>query len=188
MIIVIDNYDSFTYNLVSILESLGAEIKVYKNDDKNIDELFSTDIDRLLISPGSGLPQSAGQCEEIIKEFSGKIPILGICLGHQCIGKYYGSEMVHANEVVYGKSRPIIQCSGGKSQLFKGLPKRFSAARYHAWVIKNVPEGFILTAESSDGDVMAMENQSQKIYSLQFHPESFMSDHGRQILDNFLHV
>ena len=186
MLLVIDNYDSFTYNLVQYLGELGASMKIVRNDEVSVDEMEDElRPDRLLISPGPGTPDTAGTTLEAIRRFAGKIPILGVCLGHQAIGQHFGAAVVRAPEPVHGK--PVVIEHDGQT-LFENVPQRFNAGRYHSLIIDrdSVPECLEISAESPDGLVMAVRHKSERIEGVQFHPESILTEHGKTLLRNFL--
>jgi len=188
MLLVIDNYDSFTYNLVQYLGELGSEMKVVRNDEVAVDEIESKlKPEKILISPGPGTPDDAGITLEAIGRFAGKIPILGVCLGHQAIGQHFGGSVVRAPEPVHGK--PVEVQHDGRT-IFNGIPQGFSAGRYHSLVVErnSVPDCLEISAESPDGLVMAMRHKSEKIEGVQFHPESILTDHGKALLKNFLSI
>ena len=186
MLLVIDNYDSFTYNLVQYLGELGADMKVLRNDEITVDKIES-DLrpERILISPGPGTPDSAGITLETIERFAGKLPILGVCLGHQAIGQHFGGKVSRAPEPVHGK--PVAIIHDGKS-IFEGLPEKFNAGRYHSLIVERdgIPECLEISAESPDGLVMALRHRELPIEGVQFHPESILTEHGKQMLANFL--
>ncbi|HVF30205.1 MAG TPA: aminodeoxychorismate/anthranilate synthase component II [Pyrinomonadaceae bacterium] len=186
MILIIDNYDSFTYNLVQYLGELGAEMRVVRNDEVSVDEI-ENDIrpERILISPGPGTPDDAGISLGVIGRFAGKLPILGVCLGHQAIGQHFGGRVVRAPEPVHGK--PVEVDHDGRT-LFEGIKGRFSAGRYHSLVVEreSFPDCLEISAESPDGLIMAMRHRELPIEGVQFHPESILTDHGRAMLGNFL--
>ena len=188
MLLVIDNYDSFTYNLVQYLGELGADMKVVRNDEVSVDEI-ENDLrpERILISPGPGTPDDAGITLSAIERFAGKLPILGVCLGHQAIGQHFGGEVVRAPVPVHGK--PVEIKHDGKT-IFDGIPQDFSAGRYHSLVVErnSVPDCLEISAESPDGLVMAMRHKTEKIEGVQFHPESILTDHGKKLLKNFLSI
>jgi anthranilate synthase/aminodeoxychorismate synthase-like glutamine amidotransferase len=188
MLLVIDNYDSFTYNLVQYLGELGADMKIVRNDEVSIDEIErELKPERLLISPGPGTPDTAGVTLAAIERFAGKIPILGVCLGHQAIGQHFGGKVVRAPEPVHGK--PVEITHDGRT-VFEGVPQRFSAGRYHSLIVEkdSVPDCLEISAESPDGLVMALRHKTERIEGVQFHPESILTDHGKQILKNFLSI
>jgi anthranilate synthase/aminodeoxychorismate synthase-like glutamine amidotransferase len=180
---MIDNYDSFTYNLVQYLAELGAEPEVFRNDAVTVDELAN--FDGVVISPGPGTPDDAGVSNEAIKALSGKIAILGVCLGHQCIGAAYGAGIVRAGRPIHGKVAQIAHDGRG---LFAGLPNPFLAARYHSLVIARdaLPATLRVTATAEDGEIMAVEHASHPVIGVQFHPESVLTEHGHALLRNFL--
>ena len=188
MLLVIDNYDSFTYNLVQYLGELGADMQVVRNDEVSVDEI-ENDLrpERILISPGPGTPDDAGITLSAIERFAGKLPILGVCLGHQAIGQYFGGKVVRAPVPVHGK--PVDVKHDGKT-IFDGIPQDFSAGRYHSLVVErdSVPDCLEISAESPDGLVMAMRHKAERIEGVQFHPESILTDHGKKLLKNFLSI
>jgi para-aminobenzoate synthetase component 2 len=186
MILVIDNYDSFTYNLVQYLGELGEEIEVRRNDEVTVAEVEANCCpDRILISPGPGKPDDAGVSLEMIEHFAGRIPILGVCLGHQSIGQVFGGEVVRAPELVHGKSTEI--CHDGKT-IFEGLEYRFQAGRYHSLIVKreSLPDCLEVSATTPDGIIMGLRHRNMKIEGVQFHPESILTTEGKQLLANFL--
>ena len=186
MLLVVDNYDSFTYNLVQYLGELGADMRVVRNDEVTVDEV-EEDIspERILISPGPGTPDGAGITLGVIERFAGKVPLLGVCLGHQAIGQHFGGSVVRAPEPVHGK--PVTVAHDGKT-IFNDIPQNFNAGRYHSLVVskETVPECLEVSAESPDGLVMALRHKSGPIEGVQFHPESILTDHGKLLLKNFL--
>jgi anthranilate synthase component 2 len=187
MILMIDNYDSFTYNIVQYCLELGAELKIIRNDDLSIEEIEALSPEKIIISPGPATPNEAGVSLEVIEFFKGKIPILGICLGHQSIAQSFGGEIVRAKNMMHGKTSIIKVVSPTK--VFDSLPKEFRATRYHSLVVnqKNLPSIIKPTAYSKDdNEIMALEVEGYDIYGIQFHPESIMSEHGHQMIDNFL--
>jgi anthranilate synthase/aminodeoxychorismate synthase-like glutamine amidotransferase len=184
MIAVIDNYDSFTYNLVQYLGELGAEVRVFRNDAITPDELDALGPSHIVISPGPGSPADAGVSNRVIRELGPERPILGVCLGHQCIGEVFGGRVVRAPRLVHGKTSPIYHGSKG---LFLGLPSPFDATRYHSLIVAEpVPEELEVTAFTTDGEVMGLRHRRYPIYGVQFHPESILTVNGKQILRNFL--
>lgn len=188
MLLVIDNYDSFTYNLVQYLGELGAEMTVRRNDEVSVDEI-ENDIKptRILISPGPGTPDDAGVSLEVLEKFGEKMPILGVCLGHQSIGQIYGGKVVRAPEPIHGK--PVEICHDGKT-IFNGLTYRFRAARYHSLVVERetLPDTLEISATSPDGLIMALRHKTLKIEGVQFHPESILTKEGKKLLQNFLNL
>lgn len=185
MLLVIDNYDSFTYNLVQYLGQLGADIKVVRNDKITIEEIKAMQPQRLVISPGPGTPKDAGICKEAIGYFSGKIPILGVCLGHQCIGEVFGYPVVFAEELVHGKTSVIYHTGEG---IFKNIPQGLKATRYHSLILEknHISEDLKVIANTSDNSIMAVQHVSHLTFGVQFHPESIATEYGVDILKNFL--
>ena len=189
MILMIDNYDSFTYNIVQYCLELGADLKVIRNDELTLEEIEALHPEKIIISPGPATPNEAGVSLEVIEHFKGKVPILGICLGHQAIAQSFGGEVVRAKHMMHGKTSSIEKVS--ETRVFKQLPKHFTATRYHSLVVNqdNLPACIIPTAFSADdGEIMALEIEGHDIYGIQFHPESIMSEHGHAMLDNFLKI
>jgi anthranilate synthase/aminodeoxychorismate synthase-like glutamine amidotransferase len=188
MLLVVDNYDSFTYNLVQYLGEMGCEMKVVRNDEVSVDEIESAlRPEKILISPGPGTPDDAGITLGVIDRFAGKVPILGVCLGHQAIGQHFGGKVVRAPEPVHGK--PVEVKHDGRT-IFDGIPQGFNAGRYHSLVVAkdSVPDCLEVSAESPDGLVMAMRHRSEKIEGVQFHPESILTEHGKTLLRNFISI
>jgi len=184
MIAVIDNYDSFTYNLVQHLGELGAEVRVFRNDAITVSELDLLSPSHVVISPGPGRPEDAGISIEVIRQLGARRPILGVCLGHQCIGQVFGGEVVRASRLMHGKTSRIYHDQQG---LFRGLPNPFDATRYHSLIVADpLPEVLTRTAFTQRGEIMGLRHNTQPIFGLQFHPESFLTAHGKQILRNFL--
>lgn len=185
MLLVVDNYDSFTYNLVQYLGELGAEMRVVRNDEITVDDVEEIAPERILISPGPGTPDTAGISLGVIERFSGKLPILGVCLGHQAIGQHYGGSVVRAPEPVHGK--PVSVHHDGKT-IFRDVPDNFEAGRYHSLVVDRDgwPDELEISAESPDGLVMGLRHKTLPIEGVQFHPESILTEHGKQLLANFL--
>ncbi|MEQ1603551.1 MAG: aminodeoxychorismate/anthranilate synthase component II [Pyrinomonadaceae bacterium] len=188
MLLVIDNYDSFTYNLVQYLGELGAKMHIVRNDEVTVDDI-ENDLqpERILISPGPGTPDSAGVSLSVIERFADRLPILGVCLGHQAIGQHFGGSVVRAPEPVHGK--PVEILHDGKT-IFEHIPDGFAAGRYHSLIVEkeNMPDCLEISAESPDGLVMALRHKTLKIEGVQFHPESILTDHGKKILQNFLEL
>ena len=184
MILLIDNYDSFSYNLYQYLGSLNPDIKVIRNDELKIDEIKALNPTHIIISPGPGKPKDSGIIEDVVRFID--IPILGVCLGHQAICEVFGSNIIHAPVIMHGK-KDIININNN-STLFKGLGEKIEAARYHSLVADKVTSDLIVTATSNDGLIMGVEHKTKKIYGVQFHPESIMTKEGMQILRNFLEV
>ena len=185
MVIVIDNYDSFVYNLAQYLGELGWEPLVYRNDQVTLEQIESLSPSHILISPGPGTPLETGISNDVIRHFAGSIPILGVCLGHQCIGYVYGGQVVHAPVPTHGKSSLVYH--DGRT-IYQGLPRPFEAGRYHSLVIKEatLPAALELTAMTGDGVVMGVRHKEYVVEGVQFHPESIMTDVGHDILKNFL--
>lgn len=186
MIAVIDNYDSFTYNLVQYLGELGAELKVFRNDQVTLEQLVALSPTHLVISPGPGDPNDGGISNEAIRSFTGRIPVLGVCLGHQCLGAVYGGVVARAPKLMHGKTSPIYHQGRG---IFNGLPSPFEATRYHSLVVEEpVPACLEVTAFTSDGVVMGLQHKDHPTFGVQFHPESILTKHGKQLLKNFLAI
>ena len=183
--LVIDNYDSFVYNLVQYLGELGARPLVHRHDALDLDQIIALDPDGVLISPGPGRPEDAGLSNDVIRHFAGRKPVLGVCLGHQCIGQVYGGTVVRAPEVMHGKTSLIHHDGRG---VFAGLPSPFEATRYHSLVVDraSVPAELEVTAETADGIVMGLRHREHAVEGVQFHPESILTGHGHALLANFL--
>ena len=187
MVLVIDNYDSFTYNLVQYLGELGETVEVRRNDRITLDEIAAMRPDHILISPGPCTPNEAGVSVPLIKRFAGEIPIFGVCLGHQSIGAAYGGEVVRNDRIMHGKTSPIHHWGQG---VFRGLPDPFEATRYHSLVIKRdtIPDCLEITAETAEGEVMGVRHREYRVEGVQFHPESALTQHGKDLLRNFLNA
>ena len=187
MLLLIDNYDSFTYNLVHYLGELGAETAVFRNDALTIDDALALTPDAIILSPGPCDPDQAGICVELIKKTDGKIPILGVCLGHQSIAQAFGADIVRADTPVHGKPSKIVHDGSG---LFHGLPEDFEAIRYHSLTVdpKTVPATLTINARTNDDVVMGIFHNQWPVYGVQFHPESIDTEHGHTILGNFLNL
>ncbi|BFH71763.1 MAG: aminodeoxychorismate/anthranilate synthase component II [Paenibacillus dendritiformis] len=185
MILVIDNYDSFTYNLVQYLGELGEEVQVYRNDEIDLAGIERLQPDHLLLSPGPCTPNEAGITLQVIEHFAGRIPILGVCLGHQAIGQAFGGEVIRAGRLMHGKTSPILH--QGQS-IFAGLPSPFTATRYHSLIVDraSLPACLAITAETAEGEIMGLQHREYPIVGVQFHPESIISEHGHQMLRHFL--
>ena len=184
MIAVIDNYDSFTYNLVQYLGELGADLQVFRNDAVTIDQLAALRPDRIVISPGPGDPSDGGISNEAIRCFTDKVPILGVCLGHQCMGAVFGGVVKRAPKLMHGKTSQIYHDGQG---IFDGLPSPFEATRYHSLIVEEpLPNCLEVTAFTIDGEVMSLRHRSHPTFGVQFHPESILTQHGKQLLKNFL--
>ena len=188
MIVLIDNYDSFSYNVYQLIGSVEPDIRVVRNDEVTIQELEDMKPEALILSPGPGRPEDAGICIESIKYFKDRLPILGICLGHQSICEAFGGTVSYAKELMHGKKKLMYKT--GESRLFKDLPDTFAAARYHslAALRDTLPEELVVTAESEDGEVMAVEHTKYPVFGVQFHPESVMTPDGRVMIENFMEV
>lgn len=186
--ILIDNYDSFTYNVVQYLEELGIEPKIFENDKVTIDELKSLDFDSIIISPGAGNPNTAGISMAALEEFYKTKKILGICLGHQCIAKFFGANIAKSKNPTHGKTSKIFVCENSK--LFKNLPKNFDVTRYHSLEVEksSIPQSLKITAETQDGTIMALEHDALPIYGVQFHPEAILTQYGHELLRNFIDI
>ena len=188
MIVLIDNYDSFSYNLYQLIGSVEPDVKVVRNDAYTVEENEGMKPEAIILSPGPGKPSDAGICIEAIRYFAGKVPVFGVCLGHQAICEAFGGTVSYAKELMHGKQKEIHQI--GENQLFQGLPEIFPAARYHslAALKEKLPEELKVTAESEDGEVMAVEHTKYPIYGVQFHPESVMTPDGKIMIENFMDV
>lgn len=184
MIAVIDNYDSFTYNLVQYLGELGADLQVFRNDAVTIDQLAALRPDQIVISPGPGDPSDGGISNEAIRCFTDKVPILGVCLGHQCMGAVFGGVVKRAPKLMHGKTSQIYHDGQG---IFDGLPSPFDATRYHSLIVEEpLPDCLEVAAFTIDGEVMSLRHRSHPTFGVQFHPESILTQHGKQLLKNFL--
>ncbi|MDP2211041.1 MAG: aminodeoxychorismate/anthranilate synthase component II [Candidatus Aquicultor sp.] len=185
MIVMIDNYDSFTFNLVQYLAEMGQELVVYRNDEVSVEDILADKPDKIVISPGPGRPEDAGISIDLIKAAAGRIPILGVCLGHQAIGAAFGGKVVHAGVLVHGKTSKIYH--DGKT-IFRGLPSPFSATRYHSLVVEraSLPQELEISAETEDGLIMALRHRELPIEGVQFHPESILTSEGKALLRNFI--
>ena len=185
MILVLDNYDSFTYNLVQYFGELGAELVVRRNDRTTIDEVEELRPEKICISPGPGTPDEAGISNDLIRHFGPRIPVLGVCLGHQCIGQVYGGEVVRAERIMHGKTSPILHEGDG---VFRGLPIPFEATRYHSLIVRRetLPDELEVVAETSDREIMGLRHRQYPVHGVQFHPESIMTGEGKRLLANFL--
>lgn len=188
MILLIDNYDSFSYNLYQLIGELNPDIRVARNDAITVEEIEETAPEAVILSPGPGRPAEAGRCEEIVRKLGGRIPILGVCLGHQAICEALGAEVSHAKELMHGKQSPARLDTS--DPLFVGLPEEIPVARYHSLAVREetLPDTLKEIARADDGEVMAVAHREYPLYGLQFHPESIMTPDGRQIIKNFLEV
>lgn len=185
MLLMIDNYDSFTYNLVQYFGELGARVRVYRNDDISLEQIAAMKPAHLVISPGPCSPAEAGVSVAAIREFAGKMPILGVCLGHQSIGTAFGGKVVHAKKLMHGKLSPVRHHNDG---VFSGLPDPLTCTRYHSLAIErdSLPDCLEVTAWTDDGEIMGVRHRTMDVEGVQFHPESIMSEHGHDLLRNFL--
>ncbi len=184
MVLVIDNYDSFTYNLVQYLGELGAEVLVRRNDQVTLAEITALRPERIVISPGPGDPEDGGISNDVIRAFGPATPLLGVCLGHQCIGHVYGGEVKRAPRLMHGKTSSVYHNGQG---VFHGVPSPFKATRYHSLIVEEpLPEALQVTAFTRDGEVMALRHRDYPVTGVQFHPESILTEHGKRILQNFL--
>lgn len=187
MLLVIDNFDSFTYNLVQYFGRLGVEQRVVRNNAITVDEALALNPDRILISPGPCTPSDAGVSCDIISAFAGKKPILGVCLGHQAIGQVFGGKVIRAPYLMHGKTSPIFHRN---TDIFAGMPNPFTAARYHSLLVERstLPDCLEITAETEDGLIMGLRHKTMPVYGVQFHPESFATENGISLLENFLRL
>ncbi len=185
MILVVDNYDSFTYNLVQYLLELGARVDVRRNDEIGVDAIRSGAYEGILLSPGPGNPDEAGVTLEVLRDLAGAMPIFGVCLGHQAIGQAFGGRVVRASRLMHGRTSPIEH--GGEG-VFKGLPSPFTATRYHSLIVErsSLPRDLAVTAWTAEGEIMGLRHHSLDVEGVQFHPESFLTEHGHALLANFL--
>ena len=185
MILLLDNYDSFTYNLAQYLGELGCNVEVHRNDKISVDEIARRKPERIVISPGPCTPQDAGICVELIRRLAGKLPILGVCLGHQAIGAAFGGRVIRAPKLFHGKTSSIHHDSKG---VFQKLPDPFTATRYHSLIVerKSLPRELAITAETNDGIIMGLRHRRYKLEGVQFHPESVLTESGKHLLQNFL--
>jgi para-aminobenzoate synthetase component 2 len=187
MILVIDNYDSFTYNLVQYLGEMNQVLEVRRNDEITLAEIEKMAPDQIVISPGPGTPKDAGISIALIKYFAGKIPILGVCLGHQAIGEAFGGDVVQAGRMMHGKTSPIFH---DNKTIFKGLPKPFEATRYHSLIVKRetLPDCLEISAYTAENEIMGLRHREYLVEGVQFHPESILTTYGKEILDRFIHL
>ena len=185
MLLVIDNYDSFTYNLVQYFGELGAELLVKRNDEISVDEIASLQPEKICISPGPCTPTEAGISNDVIRTFGERVPILGVCLGHQCMGQVFGGDVVRAERLMHGKTSPILHNGSG---VFAGLPSPFEATRYHSLIVKRdtLPECLEITAETAEQEIMGLRHRTFPLHGVQFHPESILTVEGKRLLQNFL--
>lgn len=185
MILIIDNYDSFTYNLYQYFEELGEKCLVVRNDKINIQEIENLNPKAIVISPGPGKPEESGISIDIVKEFAGKKPILGICLGHQIIGQVFGAKVNRLKNVCHGKSSKIYH---NQENIYKNMKSPINVIRYHSLIVENIPECLEITSKTSNGLVMSLQHKDYPITGIQYHPESFMTENGKELIDNFLNV
>lgn len=185
MLLMIDNYDSFTYNLVQYLGELGQDVHVHRNDEITLDQIKAMQPEKIVISPGPCTPNEAGISVPLIHEFAGKIPLLGVCLGHQSIGQAFGGNIIKAKTLMHGKTSLIHHTNTG---VFRNLPNPYTATRYHSLVIERetIPDCLEITAWTEDGEIMGVRHKTLAIEGVQFHPESILTEHGHELLDNFL--
>ena len=185
MLLMIDNYDSFTYNLVQYLGELGADVRVYRNDAITLDEVAAMAPSQIVVSPGPCTPSEAGVSVPLIQRFAGHVPILGVCLGHQAIGQAFGGRIVRAQRVMHGKLSPVSHDGCG---VFTGVPSPFAVTRYHSLAIERdrVPAQLLVTATSDDGEIMGVRHRQWAVEGVQFHPEAILTEHGKKMLENFL--
>ena len=185
MLLLLDNYDSFTYNIDQLFSDIGAQVEVVRSDKISIDEIRANGYRGVIISPGPGIPQDAGISEEVIRQLGGEIPILGICLGHQAIGEVFGGRIVRAGEIVHGKASPIRHCGTG---LYQGIPEHTQAARYHSLIIEreSLPDVLEVTSQLDNGTIMGVRHKTFPIEGIQFHPESILTPDGRAMMKNYL--
>ena len=186
-LLVIDNYDSFTYNLVQLFGEMDVDLTVKRNDEISIDEIKKLKPDRICISPGPGRPEDAGISPDLIRKLGPRVPILGVCLGHQCIAQAFGGEVVRAERLMHGKTSQIHHQLRG---VFKDLPEPLEATRYHSLIVRreSLPDSLVITAETDDGEIMGLQHRQFPIHGVQFHPESILTTEGRKLLANFLRV
>ncbi|MCQ9617606.1 aminodeoxychorismate/anthranilate synthase component II [Paenalcaligenes niemegkensis] len=187
MLLMLDNYDSFTYNLVQYFNELGEEVVVHRNDQITLEQIEALKPDRICVSPGPSTPANAGISIPVIKHFAGKLPILGVCLGHQAIGEAFGGKTVHARQIMHGKVSSITHQD---IDVFAGLPSPFLVTRYHSLAIEqdSLPECLEVTAQTEDGEIMGVRHKNLPVSGVQFHPESILSEHGHALLKNFLKI
>lgn len=187
MILVIDNYDSFTYNLVQYLGELGAELIVFRNDKIDLEGIRKLKPEKIIISPGPGYPSESGISEPLIRTFAARVPILGVCLGHQAIAEVFGGSIIRAGRLMHGKTSMIHH---NEKEIFNGIKNPFEATRYHSLIVerKSLPDCLEITAETDDKEIMGLKHKGEKVYGVQFHPESILTGEGKKILGNFLAI
>ena len=187
MLVMIDNYDSFTYNLVQYLGELGEQVKTFRNDEVTVEQISALNPDRIMVSPGPCTPNEAGVSLEVIQYFAGKLPIMGVCLGHQSIGQAFGGKVVRAKTIMHGKTSTLNHNNQG---VFTGLESPFTVTRYHSLVVEeqSLPECLEVTAATNDGEIMGLRHRTLALEGVQFHPESILTEHGHALLKNFLEI
>ncbi len=187
MLVMIDNYDSFTYNLVQYLGELGEEVRTFRNDEITVDEIAALSPDKVMVSPGPCTPDVAGISLDVIKHFAGKVPLMGVCLGHQSIGQAFGGKIVHARKVMHGKTS-MVEHDG--SELFVDIPSPYRVTRYHSLVVErdSLPTELEVTAWTDDGEIMGLRHRELPVVGVQYHPESILTEHGHKLLQNFLNI
>ena len=185
MLLILDNYESFTYNVFQLLSELGAEVEVIRNDQTTVEAIRAKKYDAIVLSPGPGIPSDAGITEQVIRELGGEVPILGICLGHQAIGEVFGGKVVRAGEIVHGKTSPLQHNGKG---LYEGIPQNVPIGRYHSLVIDRatLPDCLEVTSDLADGTIMGVRHKAKNIEGIQFHPESILTPDGKKMMENFL--
>ncbi|MDD6699114.1 MAG: aminodeoxychorismate/anthranilate synthase component II [Veillonellaceae bacterium] len=185
MLLILDNYDSFTYNVFQLLSELGAEVEVIRNDQTTVEDIRAKKYDAIVLSPGPGIPSDAGITEQVIRELGGEVSILGICLGHQAIGEVFGGKVVRAGEIVHGKTSPLHHNGKG---LYEGIPQNVPIGRYHSLVIDRatLPDCLEVTSDLADGTIMGVRHKAKNIEGIQFHPESILTPDGKKMMENFL--
>ena len=185
MLLILDNYDSFTYNVFQLLSELGTEVEVIRNDQTTVEDIRAKKYDAIVLSPGPGIPSDAGITEQVIRELGGEVPILGICLGHQAIGEVFGGKVVRAGEIVHGKTSPLHHNGKG---LYEGIPQNVPIGRYHSLVIDRatLPDCLEVTSDLADGTIMGVRHKAKNIEGIQFHPESILTPDGKKMMENFL--
>lgn len=188
MVLLIDNYDSFSYNLYQVIGTLRPDIKVIRNDERTVEEIEELAPSHIVLSPGPGKPKDAGICEDVVRKLGGKFPILGVCLGHQAICETYGAMITYADRLMHGKQSEITV--EPETKLFRGLNEQIKVARYHSLVAdkKTIPEELLVTAVTREGEIMAVAHKKYEVYGVQFHPESILTPEGKQMIANFLEV
>ena len=185
MLLILDNYDSFTYNVFQLVSELGAEVEVIRNDQTTVEDIRAKKYDAIVLSPGPGIPSDAGITEQVIRELGGEVPILGICLGHQAIGEVFGGKVVRAGEIVHGKTSPLRHNGKG---LYEGIPQNVPIGRYHSLIIDRatLPDCLEVTSDLADGTIMGVRHKAKNIEGIQFHPESILTPDGKKMMENFL--